>query len=96
MAYTNDEKETSCTYDYMTKEWNVYTCVPTHLTKLGKIAEPYWKEEELDTHGKPRIIAGKWKLGKSQVRFAKIIERVLEGADDEAEEYAEELEEAVG
>lgn len=93
MAYSNDEKETSCVYDYMTKEWNVYTCVPTHLTKLCKISEPYWKEEEPDSKGNPRIVAGKWRLSKSQVRFAKLIERVFE--DDEEGEESEIVEEAV-
>jgi len=72
MGYSSDEMETSCVYDYLAKCWDVYTCVPSHITKLLKIAEPVWKEEQPDSKGDPRIVAGKWKLGKSQVRFAKI------------------------
>lgn len=75
MGYTREEFETTCVYDYMEKEWIVYTTVPTHITKLCKIAEPFWKETEPDSNGNPRIIAGKWKLKTPQVRFAKMIER---------------------
>jgi hypothetical protein len=32
------------------------------------------------------MIAGKWRLQKSQVRFAKIIERLAEDDEDENEE----------
>jgi hypothetical protein len=74
MNYPNDEKETTCVYDYLSKEWTVYTCVPSHITRLRKIAEPYWKEEAKSENGSMRIVAGKWKLRKSQVRFAKVIE----------------------
>ena len=84
MGYSRDEMETTCSYDYLTKTWTVYTTVPTHITKLLKIADPYWKEEEPDVHGNPRIIAGKWKLSRSQVRFAKLIER-QEDEDDQEE-----------
>lgn len=87
MAYSRDEMETSCNYDYLTKTWIVYTSVPTHITKLLKMAEPFWKEEEDGKNGK-RIIAGKWKLGKSQVRFAKLIE--AKQADEEDEDETEE------
>lgn len=65
MAYPNEEKETTCVYDYELDEWNIYTCVPKHLTKLRKIAAPYWQEEEGG-----RVIAAKWKLKEKQVRFA--------------------------
>ena len=100
MAYANSEKETTCVYDYETKEWTIYSCVPRHMTKLGKIGEPYWKEEEPDKDGKPRMIAGKWKLKSNQVRFAKLLKK-KEGEptenddldDDETdEEEVEELE----
>jgi len=85
MAYSRDEYETTCNYDYLTKTWDVYTSVPTHITKLSKMSEPYWKEEEPDVHGNPRMIAGKWRLSKSQVRFAKLM-AVKADDDDEAEE----------
>jgi hypothetical protein len=75
MAYSNEEKETTCVFDYEKKEWNVYTCVPTHLNKLGKIAAPYWIEEE-----NGRIIAAKWKLKGNQVRFAmEIVTKMSDG-----------------
>jgi hypothetical protein len=91
MAYTRDEMETTCNYDHVTKLWTVYTCVPTHITKLLKIADPYWKEEGDGKHG-PRIIAGKWHLKKSQVRFAKLFE--AKSDNDETENDDEEVEES--
>ena len=83
MGYTREEMETTCVYDYLTKTWIVYTRVPTHITKLTKIADPVWTETEPDVHGKPRIIAGNWELAKSQVRFAKLTERPEENEDEE-------------
>ncbi|MBY0088440.1 hypothetical protein [Brevibacillus brevis] len=71
MSYSNDEKETTCVYEYVTDTWTVYSCVPRHMTKLRKVAgEPYWKEEESTENGPPRTIAGKWKLKSNQIRFA--------------------------
>jgi len=91
MSYSRDEMETTCNYDHLTKLWTVYTSVPTHITKLLKMAEPYWKEEGEGKHGK-RIIAGIWKLKKSQVRFAKLIEAKEENDDTESDD--EEVEES--
>lgn len=71
MGYMRAEMETTCVYDHELGEWLVYTCVPTHITKLNKIAAPIWKEEEPDVNGNPRMIAGKWKLGSKGVRFSK-------------------------
>lgn len=69
----NDEKETTCVYDYVTKEWSVYSSVPTHITQLLKRSgPPYWKEEVPSENGTMRIVAGKWKLQHSQVRLAGI------------------------
>lgn len=65
MVYSSEEKETSCLYDYINEQWNVYSSVPVHIRKLIKIAKPYWEERE----GK-RIIAAKWSLNSNQVRFA--------------------------
>jgi hypothetical protein len=65
MQYSNEEKETTCVFDYIDNTWNVYSCVPRHMTKLRKIAEPYWEEKDGD-----RVIAAKWKLKGNQVRFA--------------------------
>lgn len=62
--YPNDEKETTCMYDYATGKWTVYTCVPSHITRLSKLAEPFWKEER-----DGRLIAGKWLLDAKQVKF---------------------------
>ncbi|MED4754611.1 hypothetical protein [Brevibacillus choshinensis] len=65
MNYTNEEKETVCVFDYIDGVWDVYSCVPRHMTKLRKIAEPYWEEKHGD-----RVTAAKWKLKGNQVRFA--------------------------
>lgn len=69
MNITAEERETVCTYDYETKLWTVYTCVPTHLTKLTKInGKPDWFD--LSDDGEDRIIAGRWdNLKQSQVGF---------------------------
>ncbi|MGF9821428.1 hypothetical protein [Brevibacillus agri] len=65
MRYTSEEKETVCVFDYIDGIWDVYSCVPRHMTKLRKIAEPYWEEK----HGN-RVTAARWKLKGNQVRFA--------------------------
>ncbi|MED1792829.1 hypothetical protein P4V54_09110 [Brevibacillus nitrificans] len=71
MSYSNDEKETTCVYNFAEDVWMVYSCVPRHMTKLRKVAgEPYWKEEAEVEAGAPRLIAGKWKLKSNQIRFA--------------------------
>jgi hypothetical protein len=64
--YTNEEKETTCVNDYIDDEWNVYSCVPKHITKLIRtFGEPYWTESQ-----NGRIVAAKWKGEGNQVRFA--------------------------
>jgi hypothetical protein len=63
--YSAEEKETVCVYDYIEDSWDVYTCVQRHMTKLRKIAEPYWEEKVGN-----RVTAAKWKLKGNQVRFA--------------------------
>jgi hypothetical protein len=63
--YSAEEKETVCVYDYIEDLWDVYTCVQRHMTKLRKIAEPYWEEKVGD-----RVTAAKWKLKGNQLRFA--------------------------
>ncbi|WGV58378.1 hypothetical protein QIH01_23295 [Brevibacillus brevis] len=65
MSYTNEEKETVCVYGNVEGIWDVYSCVPRHMTKLRKIAEPYWEEKQGD-----RVTAARWKLKGNQVRFA--------------------------
>ena len=66
-TYTNEERETICRYDSIDDNWDVYTCVQRHMTKLYKIAQPYWEEK---TDGSDRVTAAKWKLNGNQVRFA--------------------------
>lgn len=66
-TYTNEERETICRYDYIDDNWDVYTCVQKHMTKLYKIAQPYWEEK---AEGSDRVTAAKWKLNGNQVRFA--------------------------
>ncbi|WP_019913195.1 hypothetical protein [Paenibacillus sp. HW567] len=65
MQYSAEERETTCVYDYIAGTWTVYTCVPTHMTKLRKIAQPIWEEKDGD-----RVTAAKWLLKSNQVRFA--------------------------
>lgn len=65
MQYSYEERETTCVYDFIENEWIVYSCVPRHMTKLRKIAAPFWEEKDGD-----RVIAAKWKLKGNQVRFA--------------------------
>lgn len=64
--YSAEEKETTCIYDFIDDCWNVYSCVPRHITKLLKVAgEPYWTEK-----GKGgRLTAAKWRVQGNQVRF---------------------------
>jgi hypothetical protein len=80
MQYSAEEKETTCVYDYNSNEWNVYSCVPRHMTKLRRIAEPYWEEKDGD-----RVSAAKWLLKGNQVRFAlEIVSKMTEGQKEAA------------
>lgn len=63
--YASEERETTAVYDHVSNTWLIYTCVPRHMTKLRKIADPVWEEI---TEGK--VTAAKWKLKGSQVIFA--------------------------
>lgn len=68
MGYSSEEKETLCSFDYITGCWTINSTVPRHITKLLKIAEPTWVEREGE-----RVIAGRWVLHSNQVRFAQEI-----------------------
>jgi hypothetical protein len=78
MAYTREEMETLCRYDYVNNYWIVDTNVQKHITKLLKIAgQPLngeWEDSKGENAG-TRLIYGRWILGNSQVRLAKLIER---------------------
>ncbi|MNW38886.1 hypothetical protein D3C74_159640 [compost metagenome] len=63
--YSSEERETTAVFDYVSNTWSIYTCVPRHMTKLRKIAEPIWEEI---TGGK--VTAAKWNLKGNQVIFA--------------------------
>jgi len=66
VSIPNEEKETTCVYDFVEDSWTVYSCVPRHITKLRKVAgEPFWTDKDGE-----RITAAKWKLKGNQVRFA--------------------------
>lgn len=69
MSYSAEEKETVCVFNYIEGMWEIYSCVPSHMTRLRKISEPFWEEKEGE-----RVIAAKWKLKGKQVSFA--MERV--------------------
>ncbi|MHA2852863.1 hypothetical protein ACXZ7E_02665 [Paenibacillus lautus] len=66
-AYTNEERETICRFDQIDNNWDIYTCVQKHMTRLYKIAQPYWEER---VEGSDRVTAARWKLNGNQVRFA--------------------------
>ncbi|MED5015955.1 hypothetical protein P9847_01405 [Paenibacillus chibensis] len=87
MTYTSEERETICRYDHVDNNWDVYSCVQKHMTKLNKIAKPYWEEKEGD-----RVTAAKWKLNGSQVRFA--MERQI--SDEQRAAMAERARERFG
>lgn len=36
-GYSFEDKETSASYDYLLKEWFVYSSVPTHITRMLKL-----------------------------------------------------------
>lgn len=78
MAYSIEEQETVSVYDKINDEWDVYTCVQKHMTKLRKIAAPYWEENDGE-----RVTAAKWKLKGNQVRFA--LEPVSKLTDEQRE-----------
>jgi hypothetical protein len=87
MQYSAEEKETTCVYDYITDSWTVYSCVPRHMTKLRKIADPIWEEKDGE-----RVTAAKWSLNGAQVRFAQEI--VTKLTDEQKEEQRARLQEA--
>lgn len=76
--YTSEERETTAVFDYLSNTWLIYTCVPRHMTKLRKIAEPIWEEV---IEGK--VTAAKWELKGSQVIFAN--ERVSKMSPEQKE-----------
>ncbi|WP_238652340.1 hypothetical protein [Paenibacillus piscarius] len=62
--YSNEEKETTAVFDYVSNSWEVYSCVPRHMSKLRKIIAPHWEET---TDGK--VTAAKFRLSGKQVSF---------------------------
>ncbi|MGO4548056.1 hypothetical protein AB4Z29_24985 [Paenibacillus sp. 2TAB23] len=78
MAYVNEEQESVAVFDKISNCWDVYSCVQKQVTKLYKIATPYW-EEKADG----RVIAAKWKLNGNQVRFA--MESVAKMSEEQKE-----------
>jgi hypothetical protein len=80
MQYSAEERETTCLYDYIDGSWTIYTCVPTHMTKLRKIADPIWEEKDGD-----RVTAAKWLLKGNQVRFT---QEVVSKMTDEQKQAA--------
>ena len=68
MRYSGGEMETTCIYDYLNDSWLIYSNVTRHMSKLRKIADPFWEERD-----DGRITAAKWSLNGNQVRFTKEI-----------------------
>ena len=57
LGYSADERETVILYDNETKLWNLYTNVPTHITKCMKQYSDYnIKIETVTPSGEPSCI----------------------------------------
>jgi hypothetical protein len=82
MAYSREEQETTLVFDNSTGQWSVYSTVPKHIRKLGKLTELVALETE---DGRP--IAVKGVLNEKQVSMKQ--ERVM--TDEQRQKAAERL-----
>lgn len=71
-TYAEEEKETTLIFDHKNKIWNVWTSVPTHITKLLKLKDNNFKVDSVTEVG--TITAIKGTLLPKQISFKKIIE----------------------
>ena len=71
-TYSENEKETILNFDYKNKVWNVWTSVPTHITKLLKLKNNNFIVDSVLSTGYITSIKGTLKL--KQVSFRNIIE----------------------
>ncbi|MDZ5022857.1 hypothetical protein [Clostridium perfringens] len=71
-TYSEDEKETILNFDYRNKVWNVWTSVPTHITKLLKLKNNNFIVGTVTNTGAITSIKGT--LRANQISFRSIIE----------------------
>ncbi|QDX93574.1 hypothetical protein EEL30_15490 [Brevibacillus laterosporus] len=72
MPYPRSEQETVLTYEYETRKWIAYSCVPTHIRKLTEIGRNVTVLDR-DESGDPSAIRAE--LSPKQVRM--VAERVM-------------------
>lgn len=70
-TYSEDEKETILNFDYKNKVWNVWTSVPTHITKLLKLKNNNFIVDTVTNTGAITSIKGTLKA--NQISFRNII-----------------------
>lgn len=71
-TYSEDEKETILSFDYKNKVWNIWTSVPTHITKLLKLKDSNLEVDTVNDTG--TITAIKGSIGAKQISFRNIKE----------------------
>lgn len=71
-TYSEDEKETILRYDYKNKVWEVWTSVPSHITRILKLKYNNFDVDTVTDTGS--ITAIKGKLGQKQISFRNIKE----------------------
>ncbi|MCR8938728.1 hypothetical protein O0555_15450 [Brevibacillus laterosporus] len=72
MPYPRSEQETVLTYEYETRQWLAYSCVPAHIRKLTAIGRNVTILDR-DESGDPSAIRAE--LSTKQVRM--VAERVM-------------------
>ncbi|MCR8982291.1 hypothetical protein [Brevibacillus laterosporus] len=72
MPYPRSEQETVLTYEYETRQWLAYSCVPAHIRKLTDIGRNVTILDR-DESGEPSAIRAE--LSSKQVRM--MAERVM-------------------
>lgn len=71
-SYSESEKETILNFDYKNKVWNIWTSVPTHITKLLKLKNNNFIVDTVTDSGTITSIKGTLEL--KQISFRNIIE----------------------
>lgn len=71
-TYSEDEKETILNFDYKNKVWNVWTSVPTHITKLLRLKNNNFIVDTVTSTGSITSIKGT--LRANQISFRNITE----------------------
>lgn len=79
-SYSEDEKETILSFDYKNKVWNVWTSVPTHITKLLRLKDNNLEVDTVNENG--TITAIKGILKPNQISFRNIRELTEEQKEE--------------